>query len=226
MGLRGSKGCYHTGGGLGGAATSPRGRLLDEQGAPDPEGPVTRPLLELLEAMRGSEPGAAEEWVRAVTPIVRAIVERRMRGRPEVESWTEDVVQDALLRLWRGHRQVSAGSELEAIVWTRTVTERIVATWMRERLVGIRATVRLSPILATLADDGDPIGAGLRQAYEALPEETQRLIYLRLVEGQSWEEIARAVDSTPSGARRRWQRAQARLRRESRRGEEDPDEES
>lgn len=81
--------------------------------------------------------------------------------------------------------------------------------------------LRTAVMEATRAPDGEStseidraLGRLLLEAQSVLSEGTQEVIRRRLIYSESWEEAGRAAGTTAGGAKRRWQRAQERLRRE------------
>lgn len=177
-------------------------------------------LLPMLHGIRAGDDRLSTPLVRAMETRVRAWVWRRLRGRPEVESWIDDVVQDVMLRLWRGLDQVDALTEGEFVGWIKTVTRREVASWMRDSLPAIRAEATMG---AWQFSSDTPLGEAstefrrrlkvLEAAYASLSPQAQQLLYVRLVTGASWLEVGEEMGTTESGARRRGQRAQTRLRK-------------
>lgn len=59
------------------------------------------------------------------------------------------------------------------------------------------------------------VAATVARAQRTLPEPTQELLYRRIIERESWKTLARVAGTTTGGCKRRFQRAQARLRRQT-----------
>jgi DNA-directed RNA polymerase specialized sigma24 family protein len=58
------------------------------------------------------------------------------------------------------------------------------------------------------------LAGAVQKVVRGLPRETQTLLELRVDGGETWPSIAHALRTTAAGAKRRFQRAQERLRRE------------
>src|SRR5262249_10535603 len=127
----------------------------------------------------------------------------------------EEVAQEVFLRV---HRSVAEfRGEAKFSTWLYAITSRLC-------LNRLAAAERRHPrvrgeALADLpaADSGgrlerEGIGARLRQAIAALPEERRIVVVLRDIEGLSYEEIASALDLEPGTVRSRLHRARMDLK--------------
>lgn len=119
----------------------------------------------------------------------------------------EDVLQEALLRAWRGF----AGLENEgrARQWMVTIVRR---EFLRARQK--RQDEAVDPVeLEQLADPGeDPLAVELRQAMFRLEENYREPLVMQVLLGCTAEEIGLALDMTPGAVLVRLHRAREKLK--------------
>jgi RNA polymerase sigma-70 factor (ECF subfamily) len=105
----------------------------------------------------------------------------------------EDLVQETLLRAYRGFDRYAPGTNIKA--WLYTILQRVRTDALRKR--------GRSPETVELADDGPPVPGAqqgalqwrdLDQALRSLPEAFRSAVVLRDVEELSYGEIATALD--------------------------------
>jgi len=140
----------------------------------------------------------------------------------------EELTQETLVRIAASIDRCRARSEPEFRAWVHTIARRLVIDWYRRRQEEIDRRLWAAAWEATLhgqveeapaADEAvDVVGLVLRQllaeAYGSLSPETQEAIWRRLQLGETWAEVGRAIGTTEGGAKRRWQRAVVRMRKE------------
>lgn len=188
---------------------------------PLPEGA----LVKLLHRAVVGEEAAREElvarlWV-AVVPYIRKLV----RHRDDADDLANDLAQEALIRmlprLWRCRALVDA----EVVAWALSTAHRVMLDDYRRHVqVEVR---RLSPELESVVYEHPAesrfqceryrpetvLDRLVRSTIRDLPVELQRLLELRVHQGATWQEVADELGTTAAGAKRRFQRAQATLRR-------------
>ena len=178
---------------------------------------------ELMQALQRAQEGDEEALgalLERLLPLARSWCAGRLRD-PGLTDLVDDVVQETGVRIIRHIRQCRASSAGELVSWALKIAHResirtLDRHWMRYRAI----------LEADLAHRGHPPGVleppqRMRQmatllsdAYAQLPPGTQSLIYLKLMEGMSWAEIGAQCHCTAAAAKRRYQRALARLRRD------------
>jgi RNA polymerase sigma-70 factor (ECF subfamily) len=156
-----------------------------------------------------------------VRVIVHAVRGQRLPGRLD----DSDLIQDALLQAVRSFPAFQGHTLAEFVTWLRQVAIRSAAQTLR-RLGG---TQKRKPAkeraLAQLCDQieapgtapseqaiGKEQAAHIAEALAQLPEEHQRVILLRLIDGLSHTEIAERLGSTPAAVRMMYLRALRQLR--------------
>ncbi|HEY0015510.1 MAG TPA: sigma-70 family RNA polymerase sigma factor [Longimicrobium sp.] len=133
----------------------------------------------------------------------------------------EEVAQEALVRIATGIHTCRAGTDDVLFAWCRAVARNAAMDRLREHLREweVRA---LGDEFAEV--EGDPDAAERSQAVSAVlavldealgtePEAVHALLWHRVVRQDSWEEAAHALGLTAAGAKRRFQRTVARVRR-------------
>ena len=177
----------------------------------------------LMQALQGAQEGDEEALgvlLERLLPLARSWCVGRLRD-PGLTDLVDDVVQETGVRIIRHVRKCRASSAGELVSWVLTIAHRessraLDRHWMRYRAI----------LETDLVHRGDQPGdlerskrmrqmaALLSAAYAQLPQGTQKLIYLRLMEGMSWAEVGLQCHCTAAAAKRRYQRALARLRKE------------
>jgi DNA-directed RNA polymerase specialized sigma24 family protein len=135
----------------------------------------------------------------------------------------EEVAQEALVRIAAGIHTCRAGTDDVLFAWCHAVARNATMDRLREhfREWEVRA---LCDELAKVECDLDAgeqsvaLNALLAVLHEALgtePEAVHALLWHRVVRHDSWEEAAHALGLTAAGAKRRFQRTVARVRRKA-----------
>lgn len=144
------------------------------------------------------EDAFAEAFRAYLTPLVRSA--RRIVSS---EAAAQDIVMEVFLKLWRTRRSLPADLRLRAYlhVAVRNAALDAVAHARVEALCEEHGIAEgSSPAMGTpeLAPDAAFERAeakeAVRRAYLALPRRLRQVIELRWFEGQSYQEIARALD--------------------------------
>lgn len=187
---------------------------------------------ELLEwadrARRDHDEASLNRLLSKLRPEILAHLRTRLRSQPYTESIAEEVTQETLLRIAESIHDCRAQSVPEFKAWVRTIARRQAIDRFRRRAEEFDRRVwesaddpasRAGIEQTSAPDDGTgSVGLVLRQflseAYEALSPRTQEAVWRRLVLGESWAEIGEAIGTTEGGAKRRWQRALERLRKD------------
>lgn len=147
----------------------------------------------LLVAYGNGDNAAASALVMRLTPRVLGYAARVLGDRAEAE----DVVQEAMLRLWRIAPDWRQG-EAKVTTWLYRVTVNLCTDRLRKsgRSVEIDAVVEpddgRASIEATLIETDR--AAALQTALETLPERQRQAVVLRHIEGLSNPEIAGIMD--------------------------------
>lgn len=184
-----------------------------------PERPSDGSLLAALRRAQGGDPEAQETLLAALHGPVLDYVKGYTRRMPDDRDVADDIAQEALIRIATHLHTCRASTTDQLLGWALAVARTRLTDYMR----GMRRAVeRITEDIPGPAESPgsthDPgaaaLAAILRRVVRGLPRETRILLELRVQRGESWAEIADALRTTAAAAKRRFQRAQARLRRE------------
>lgn len=187
-------------------------------------------LIGLMQrAVEGDDAALEDLLTRLVTPISR-FLRRRFGGDSNAESWIDDLTQETLLRVIRFLGDCSATSNGQLMGWVLAIARRVAIDWLRSPGFGnAKETISMDETMfdgQASAAEWDPLAdqcdrllievlrSAVAASHEVLPEQTQQLVWLHVMHDATWPEIGQVLNTTPAGAKRRWQRAQKRLRRE------------
>ncbi|MEO0653609.1 MAG: RNA polymerase sigma factor [Pseudomonadota bacterium] len=147
----------------------------------------------LLVAYGNGDRAAAQALTARLTPRIFGYAARVLSDRAEAE----DVVQEAMLRLWKIAPEWRQG-EAQVSTWLYRVTVNLCTDRLRKygRSVDIDAVAepedgRESVEAAMIAGDR---AAALQSALDTLPERQRQAVVLRHIDGLSNPDIARAMD--------------------------------
>lgn len=180
---------------------------------------------DLIRRVRAGDAGAAAELVRRYEPIIRLVVRRRLKDpalRRVLDSL--DVCQSVLAsffgRAALGQYDLDSSDDLLKLLATMA-RNKVVNQVQKQRAArrDYRRSGHDSQGLAEVADRGpgpSQVVANrdlLQQLRDRLSAEERQLADRR-AEGQSWEEIAKAVGSPPDAVRMKLRRALDRVAHE------------
>jgi RNA polymerase sigma-70 factor (ECF subfamily) len=179
-------------------------------------------LVTLIHLARTGCPRALDRLVREVEgPIYRYLL-GRLRAAPDAEDLARDLCQETLIRAVASIARGTFASDARLLSWGLTIARNVLLDHLRQARG--RAEVRGDAHWAHVAAAGSlpgeeappprPLETFAAEALAQVPESTAELLRLRLVGGRTWSEVARALGISESAAKRRFQRAQAALRRQ------------
>ncbi|HYR06734.1 MAG TPA: sigma-70 family RNA polymerase sigma factor [Longimicrobium sp.] len=133
----------------------------------------------------------------------------------------QEVAQEALIRIAGGLGACRAENDEDLLTWCRTVARHAAFDRLRshQREWDVRVFAEeLEEVECEIPNPENTTGISvllqaLDEALDAEPEMVHSLLWHRLVQRDGWEEAAGALGLTPAGAKRRFQRTTARLRR-------------
>ena len=172
---------------------------------------------------------ALDALLRRVDGKIRGRLATRLDGVPDLDDAIDEISQEVLWKLVAGMRGCRARSDAQAWAWLWTLVEHARVDYLRRerhrwQTVPIDGIVGRRLGAGTDGDlDGDCVAPGdrvlaecLMQAYEGLPPGSAALVWGRVILSMSDAEAGRELGTSASAMKRRWQRLQARLRRETR----------
>lgn len=190
--------------------------------------------IDLLQRARRGDSGALNALLKSMRPGIRNYLVGQLQSSPSTSAQADELTQTTLLRVARSIGSCQAGSEGELWSWVRTTARRVLIdryrqrkpehdrrVWTPEDSVVARATVE--ELFGESAEDdsdeesADPttvLGRILLEAQDELTPGTQEVVRRKLLLDETWAETGAVVGTSGPGAKRRWQRAVPRLRRE------------
>lgn len=186
------------------------------------EGQDQRLVGLLKRARREQDRAALDEFLRLVSPPLERALRARMAGRPEFQQACEDILQETLSLAMTRLETCRAEHDAQVMAWLLAILRNTATSWVRSNLPRILATCSLTPGRVVMTEDDeaprDPVWEAVlgivRRAFGSLPPETQAVVSAHLLEDTTWAELGERFETTPSGVRRRYQRARDRMRRE------------
>jgi len=178
-------------------------------------------MVSLARAASAGDPSALESLIVRVRGRIQNFIWRKV-GDEEIAA---DLSQDTLLQITRGLAQSTARSDSRFFSWCQMIATRVVIDWYRSRNadpLGNSLRSADDDVLAKQGDGGDDeeqhspaerlLLACLRSAMEDIGDDAHHLLYLRFHSEAQWDEIGSHLGISASAAKRRFQRAQLRLR--------------
>lgn len=182
-----------------------------------------RPLPESLTSLaRCAQAGGARELDallrRVEKPVYRYLVSR-LAAAPDADDLARDLCQEALIRAMGALGRCTFESDGRLLAWVLTIARNVLLDHLRRARVRPEVRADVLPTGAVAAASGDETPAAhlletiAAHALAGVSDVTAELLRLRLVGGRSWKEVAMALGIAETAAKRRFQRAQATLRR-------------
>jgi RNA polymerase sigma factor (sigma-70 family) len=186
----------------------------------------TEQLHAWLTRIRDGDKAAFDELLRAVSDRVERIARKMLRGFPAVRRWedTQDVLQDALMRLLRSLGAVHPGSMREFFGLAATQIRRTLLDLARHYLgphghgANYASTPRLPDGREPLAEPPDPENVRelerwceFHQAIENLPVDEREVVELLFYHGWTQAQVSELLQMSPRTVQRRWQSACLKL---------------
>jgi len=182
-------------------------------------------LVRLAALARGGDDAALERLLAAAhVYVVRFYRAWLFQSRGDWEETALDLAQDTLVRIGQRLGGCRAVDDLEFLGWCRSVALSIGLEHLGARRSEWDALALRCELGRDRQEGGDGSGSGsptpgelalarvLEDAHAAEPDAGQVLLWHRLVRGDEWEEVGAALGIAATAAKRRFQRAQTRLR--------------
>lgn len=180
-------------------------------------GTELRRLLEWRDRAVQGDDAALEALIKALHEPVQRFLAGRLTGS-YAAAFVQDAMQETFIRVCNSLQTCTADNLGQLVRWVLTVARNCAMDTLRTN--EIWSALRNDPFIMERAREADirnDVDAFLQKrlmsAYGELPAGTQQLLWEHLVCGASWAEVALSLGTTPTAAKRRFQRAQARLRR-------------
>jgi RNA polymerase sigma-70 factor (ECF subfamily) len=188
---------------------------------------TTTVLQKLLDGDSFRQDGASEELLLRACDRLRVLARRKLRGFPALRRWveTDDVLQQALLRLHRALQQVRPATVGEFFGLAGLQIRRELHDLHRHHFgpegIGAnhhtdgcgKAADDANGPLGTVTDDTEmPVGWDrMHELIEALPADERAVVDCLFVNDLTQEETAQVLGVSLRTVKRRWQSARIRL---------------
>ena len=160
---------------------------------------------ELWERIRGRDAEAFDEFYRANARRLYAFL-RQVVGNDQV---AEDLAQETFTKMWQSPNGYDAErGSLRRYVFG--VGRKRAAEWWRQQERAQRTAIQQHPPAAL--GETATTSASIGEALARLPEEPRALLWLREVEGQSYEELAEILEIPIGTVKSRLFKAREQLR--------------
>lgn len=177
-------------------------------------------LVALAREAAAGDRASLERLLTELHPVLRRYALRVAGDERDIPS---DIAQEALIRVGLNLHDLRAQTDEQLISWCLVIVRNLSIDWLRRAwFEPAHAPAELATPGAATTDEGHGSSAAprqhifdiLRTCESQLEQVTRTILYLRLVEGAPWEAIARDVGLPATATKRRYQRAQRKLRRE------------
>jgi RNA polymerase sigma-70 factor (ECF subfamily) len=177
-----------------------------------------------LEGLRAGDPTARDRLIERAQERLHCLARRMLKGFPGVARWedSDDVTQNAMVKLWRALSEVAPRSVREFLALAATQTRRVLIDLARHHYgpQGAGRRHRSPPPDAVgHAEPGDssydPRRLAAWEAFhtqiEGLPDAEREVFELHWYEGLTHAEAAALLEVSVDTIKRRWQSARLRL---------------
>lgn len=182
-------------------------------------------LRNWLERIRRGDLKARDELLRGFATRLEALARKMLRRFPNVQRWaqTDDVLQNAVMRLLRSLEKVEPGSVREFLGLAAMETRRELLDLARHfnGPLGLGAnqntqaasSTGAGPEAVAIPEDRDDLERwqAFHQEVERLPVEEREVVSLVFYHGWTQLEVAELLQTGERTVRRRWQSALVRL---------------
>lgn len=178
-------------------------------------------LGRLAERAAAGCPDALEALLGRLVGPVRDFLLAWLSGRRDARDTAQDLAQEALIRIMRGITECRARTERQVMAWALTVARNVAvdhARSERRRQESFAVTEELEAVaegpsvvawVVEMAGSDQRNGALmslLAAEVAAAPEVLQEILWIRMVEGGTWGDIAGQTNMTLRAVQRRFQR--------------------
>jgi RNA polymerase sigma-70 factor (ECF subfamily) len=180
----------------------------------------------LLDRCRAGDPDALEALLDRLRPYVRLLVRPRLGTRLGRRVDDSDLIQESLLRIYRGFDQFAGQSVPQFLAWIGPIVNRVVVDCgrhhgavkrdLRREVADVEwlahcLALELAPDRAAMRDEAAP---RLAAALERLPETHREVLEARFFDQLTFAEVGVRLGKSEGAVRVVCVRAIERLRRE------------
>jgi RNA polymerase sigma-70 factor, ECF subfamily len=162
-------------------------------------------LATLVRKAQAGDRSAESALMTTLEPVVRGFFMRRVGHHAELD----DLVQNTLLRVFRGMKEINDGARVRGFALKAALFE--LQDLYRGRYGSREATLTLDMAEPSVRPESEGLGIDIERALGALNPKTRRIIELKSL-GYKYGEIAVALDTTEAAVKMQVKRALERLR--------------
>jgi len=154
-----------------------------------------------------------EEFKIQVLPLKHKLFRLSYRILENLEE-AEDVVQDAMIKLWTRREELNKYSSIEAFAMTVTKNislDRIRSKSFRQERLTDRQAMSMKHDPGDLYEKEDFSGF-IKKIIDGLPEQQRSIIHMRDIEGMEYEQIAEVIGMNVNAIRVNLSRARKHVR--------------
>ena len=174
----------------------------------------------ILERLRAGDDSAREDLLKHCEKRLHYIAHGMLKGFRTVGSFeqTDDVLNKAMMGMWKSLRQVHPDSPEGFIWWARKRIRWVLLDFAKKYrgkqppLGGSQGSEEWTPGITTLGPSSMGEWVRLHELVDELEGLDCKIFHLRFYEGRTFAQIARELNIPPSTANYRWQRALERVR--------------
>jgi RNA polymerase sigma-70 factor (ECF subfamily) len=186
----------------------------------------THQLGALLERCRTGDPEALNALLGKLRPYLRLLVRSQLGPDLGRQPDASDLVQESLLRIYRGFSQFAGQNVPELLGWVGQIANHVVVSWERHQGAGKRNHRRevcgTRFLAGAFSGDSTPEqrlmrdeeAARLAEAMERLPEAYREVIQARVFDQLSFANVSERTGKSVGALRVLCLRAIQRLRKE------------
>jgi len=178
----------------------------------------TTSLQRLLDEAGYARPEVYDELLRHACDRLRLLASTRLRGFPDLCRWTEtdDLLQNAMLRLHRSLREVKpptvrAFFGLAALQIRRELLDLTKSVFGAEGVGANHHTDGEGVVLANQGHDMPTTWERFHELTESLPDEERQVVDMLFIHEMTQEEAAGVLGVSLRTVKRRWLSARTRL---------------
>ena len=158
-----------------------------------------RTLEELMHAAQAGDNTAYAELFRKITPLIKGFLYNRLGNRAD----NDDLVQDILFAIHRSSHTYNTDRQFKA--WMFAIANYKLKDYLRAHYRKAEFTeidfAEIEHILSSDVTDTPSSSELLSEVLEILPDKQQKIVRMMKIDGHSVEQVALAMDMSPSAVK-------------------------
>jgi len=163
------------------------------------DGLQNRQLENLMHAAQAGDNAAYAELFRKITPLIKGFIYNRLGNKTD----NDDLVQDILFAIHRSSHTYNTDRQFKA--WMFAIANYKLKDYLRSLYRKAEFTeidfAEMEHILSNDVTNTPSSSELLNEALEILPDKQQKIVRLMKIDGHSVEQVAVAMDMSPSAVK-------------------------